>query len=119
VVDARPLISYISVMQASQRSRLLAFFTVLLAAASFLGDHARAQDFSIGTMQIGKPWTRATPKGATVAGGYMTISNKGTAPDRLLGGSAAVADRFEVVDREDGTFVELSKELPARDGVGD
>jgi hypothetical protein len=30
-----------------------------------------------------------------------------------------VADRFEVVDREDGTFVELSKELPARDGVGD
>jgi copper(I)-binding protein len=35
-------------------------------------------------------------QGATVAGGYMTISNKGSAPDRLVGGSAAVAGRFEV-----------------------
>ena len=26
----------------------------------------------------------------------MTISNKGSAPDRLLGGSSAVAGRFEI-----------------------
>ena len=38
-----------------------------------------AQDYSVGTMQVAKPWSRATPKGATVAGGYMSISNKGSA----------------------------------------
>jgi periplasmic copper chaperone A len=57
---------------------------------------ALAEDYSIGTLQIGNPWTRATPKGSTVAGGYMKITNKGSAPDRLVGGSAAVAGRFEV-----------------------
>ena len=31
-----------------------------------------------------------------MAGGYMTITNRGRAPDRLLGGSSAVAGRFEV-----------------------
>jgi len=35
-------------------------------------------------------------RGCAVAGAYMTISNKGAAPDRLLGGSVAVAGRFEV-----------------------
>jgi periplasmic copper chaperone A len=57
---------------------------------------ALAEDYSISTLQIGNPWTRATPKGSTVAGGYMKITNKGSAPDRLVGGSAAVAGRFEV-----------------------
>ena len=54
------------------------------------------EDYSVGTLQISNPWTRATPKGATVAGGYLKITNKGSAPDRLVGGSAAVAGRFEV-----------------------
>ena len=57
---------------------------------------APAADFTIGFIEIGNPWTRATPKGADVAGGYMTLSNKGTAPDRLIGGTSSVAARFEV-----------------------
>jgi len=57
---------------------------------------ALAEDFSIGTIAIGHPWTRATPKGAAVAGGYMTISNKGTTSDRLVGGSAAIASQLQV-----------------------
>jgi periplasmic copper chaperone A len=71
---------------------------VLLALALAIGaSNAVAEDYNIGTLQIGNPWTRATPKGSTVAGGYMKITNKGSAPDRLVGGSAAVAGRFEVV----------------------
>ena len=70
---------------------------VLLAIAlATAASDAIAEDYSIGTLQIGNPWTRATPKGSTVAGGYMKITNKGSAPDRLVGGSAAVAGRFEV-----------------------
>jgi copper(I)-binding protein len=69
---------------------------VLVTALSIWAGDGLAADYSVGSIAVGNPWTRATPKGATVAGGYMTISNKGSAPDRLLGGSAAVAGRFEV-----------------------
>ena len=40
-------------------------------------------------------WVRATP-GVDIAAAYMTLRNKGTAPDRLVSGSVAVAGRFEV-----------------------
>lgn len=49
-----------------------------------------------GSLLIEAPWTRATPDGARVAGGYMRITNTGTAPDRLIGGSLPAAGRFEV-----------------------
>jgi copper(I)-binding protein len=70
------------------------------------GGEAAAADFSVGSIQIGNPWTRVTPKGADIAGAYMTLSNKGTAPDRLIGGSSPVAGRFEVhhMTVEDGVM---------------
>ena len=45
-------------------------------------------------------------KGADIAGAYMTLSNKGTAPDRLIGGSSPVAGRFELhlMTVEDGVM---------------
>ena len=64
----------------------------LLCAAS----GAAAQDYTLGSLTIGQPWARATPKGAPVAGGNLTITNKGPAPDRLIGGSVPFAGRFEV-----------------------
>jgi copper(I)-binding protein len=57
---------------------------------------ARAEDYSVGKLEIANPWLRATPKGAEIAGGYMTIRNKGDAPDRLIGGTSDVAGRFEL-----------------------
>jgi periplasmic copper chaperone A len=71
------------------------FLVGLLLALAFLAD-AVAAEFRIGSLEIDTPWLRATPRGALVAGGYMKITNKGSAPDRLIGGSAAVAGRFEV-----------------------
>ena len=59
-------------------------------------DAATAHDYTVGSIHIDHPWTRATPKGAKVAAGYMTIGNRGTVPDRLIGGSSTVAGRFEV-----------------------
>jgi copper(I)-binding protein len=66
----------------------------LLVAMTATGVHA--EDYKAGTLQISNPWTRATPKGAQVAGGYLKITNTGTTPDRLTGGSAEVAKRFEI-----------------------
>jgi copper(I)-binding protein len=65
------------------------FSTVLLAPA-------RAQEVRAGDLVITQAWSRATPGGARVAGGYLTIENKGSAPDRLIGGSADVAAKVEV-----------------------
>lgn len=63
-----------------------------------IGGMAVAETYSAGGLQIGNPWARATPKGSTVTAGYLTITNKGTETDRLIGGSAVPASRFEVHD---------------------
>jgi periplasmic copper chaperone A len=55
-----------------------------------------AETYTVGSIEIANPWARATPKGASVGGGYMTITNKGSEPDRLLGGSSPVAAKLEV-----------------------
>lgn len=70
---------------------------VLIAAVfSILALPAQAADITAGSLKISAPWARATPKGASVGGGYMTITNTGTATDHLIGGSTAVASRFEI-----------------------
>ena len=65
-----------------------------LAAAS-LGS-AVGQEIKAGDLAIDRPWSRATPAGAKVGAGYMTITNKGSAPDRLIGASTAAAGRVEI-----------------------
>lgn len=66
----------------------------MLAAA--LAHPAHAEDATSGSVKISAPWTRATPKGAQVGAGYMTITNTGSAPDRLVGGASEVASDFEI-----------------------
>jgi copper(I)-binding protein len=50
----------------------------------------------IGTLTIDQPWSRATPAGAKVGGGYVRIINNGQEADRLIGGSFLGASRVEV-----------------------
>ena len=57
---------------------------------------ARAEAVKVGDLVITQAWSRATPGGAKIAGGYLTIENKGSAADRLIGGSGDVTDRIEV-----------------------
>jgi len=61
---------------------------------------AQAQTYTIGEITIDNPWTRVTPAGARVAGGYMVITNNGTETDRLIGGTSEIAPRFEVHSME-------------------
>ena len=51
---------------------------------------------ALAQVSIDQPWMRATAPGAQVAGGFMTIQNKGTAPDRLVGAASPVAERVEL-----------------------
>jgi hypothetical protein len=57
---------------------------------------ASEKTYTVGQLVIEAPWTRATPGGAQVAGGYVKITNKGPEADRLIGGSLPVASAVEV-----------------------
>ena len=70
-------------------------FGVALLAVLFAAP-ARAEEVKAGDLVITQAWSRATPGGAKVGGGYLTIENKGSTPDRLIGGSADVADKVQV-----------------------
>jgi hypothetical protein len=90
-----------------------------LAAATALGfglalapatGPVQAHDYKVGTLKIDHPWTRATPAGARVAGGYMTITNSGAA-DRLVSGTATIAGRVEVHEMAVNNGVMTMREL--------
>jgi hypothetical protein len=68
----------------------------VLFVATLCAAPARAQEVKAGDLVITQPWTRATPNGAKIGGGYLTIENKGSAPDRLIGGSTDAASKLEV-----------------------
>lgn len=57
---------------------------------------AWAADYTVGNIKISDPWTRATPAGSKVGGGFLTITNTGTEADRLMGGSAVISGLFEL-----------------------
>jgi len=60
-----------------------------LILLSFLALPAWAQ------VSVEKPWTRATPPGAKVGAGFMTLKSAGVA-DRVVGASSPVAGRVEM-----------------------
>jgi periplasmic copper chaperone A len=57
---------------------------------------AAARSYKLGALTIEAPWSRATPGGAKVAGGYLKITNAGAEPDRLVGGTAEISGKFEI-----------------------
>ena len=65
-------------------------------AFSLVGLSALANDYTAGPLKLEQPWTRATPAGAKIAGGYLVVTNTGSAPDRLLGGTSEVSGKVEV-----------------------
>ena len=87
-------------MKRTMKKTALVSMTAAIAALGMLwcslATPARAQEVKAGDLVITQAWTRATPGGAKIGGGYLTIENKGTAPDRLIGGSADVAGKIEV-----------------------
>ncbi len=71
---------------------------IVFAAAvlALLAMPAQAADVMVGKLKISAPWARATPKGAQVGGAYLTVTNTGSEPDRLMGGASAVAKEVQV-----------------------
>jgi copper(I)-binding protein len=59
---------------------------------------AFAGDFKSGSLNVSNPWSNVTPKGASIAVGYMSIINSGTEPDRLIGASSDISAKLEMHD---------------------
>ncbi|MGB6816768.1 MAG: copper chaperone PCu(A)C, partial [Pseudolabrys sp.] len=73
----------------------IGFVAALVLTTCMVGT-AHADDVMVGPLKLTAAWARATPKGATVGGGYFTITNTGSAADRLVGGASDVSNRFEI-----------------------
>lgn len=60
------------------------------------GTAAAATTVKAGDLTIETPWLRATPNGAKVAGGYVRITNTGSAPDTLTGATVPFAKSSDI-----------------------
>jgi copper(I)-binding protein len=90
-------------------------FVVSVAAAACAATGAAAHEYKVGAIDIGHPWSRPTPKDANIAGGYLTITNKGKTADRLIGGSSPVANQIEVHEIVDVDG--MAKTRPVANGI--
>jgi periplasmic copper chaperone A len=67
-------------------------------------------------------WTRATPPGAKIAAGYMTIRNASSSADKLVGGSSPAAEKVEThVTMKDGDIARMREvkgyNIPPNDAI--
>ncbi len=87
----------------TQRRLLLAALPALL-----FGLPAGAHDYKIGALEIEHPWTRATAPTAKSGGGFLSITNKGTTPDRLIAARSPVSLKVEVHEMKmDGNVMRM------------
>src|SRR5712675_468965 len=88
---------------------------LIAAAMALAAPAALAHDYKAGAIEIGHPWARATPRGASVAAGYLKLTNTGSTPDRLVGGTSEAAGRVEIheMTMADGVM----RMRPLKDGL--
>jgi copper(I)-binding protein len=93
-------------------------------AASLLSlNPAAAHSVKVGQLELTDLWTRATPPRAPAAGGFLTITNFGDEPDRLIAVASPAAEIGEVHEMkvEDGIMtmrpLDAGLEIPAHGTV--
>jgi len=57
---------------------------------------AKAQDYRVGSLRIDHPWATATPQGAKIGAGYLTIINDGSQTDRLIAITSPAAGKVTI-----------------------
>ena len=77
-------------------SRIAAFAAFCIAVCLGAATPALATDYKLGSLEITQPWTRATAATAPTGAGFLTITNKGTTPDRLVSVRTSAANQSEI-----------------------
>ena len=73
---------------------------------------ASAHEYKLGELEIGHPWSRETPAGAKVAGGYLTVTNHGKEADRLIAVSSDISEKGEIHEMAVNDGVMTMRQLP-------
>jgi copper(I)-binding protein len=76
------------------------------------GAMAGSATFKLGDLTVTSPWTRATPGGAKIAGGYLKITNNGTSADRFVGAKSDATDHVEIHEMSMSDGVMKMRPLP-------
>ncbi len=97
-------------MQFLSLSRIIALLALLLVPTLVL-----AHGFKLGALEVGHPWTRATPNGADVAGGFLKITNTGPVDDRLVSVTVEGIARVEIHEMKTENGVMSMR--PLKDGL--
>jgi copper(I)-binding protein len=71
-----------------------------------------AATFKLGDLTVTSPWTRATPGGAKIAGGYLKITNNGATSDRFVRAKSEEADHLEIHEMSMSDGVMKMRPLP-------
>jgi periplasmic copper chaperone A len=87
----------------------------MVVAGVLINGPARANEIAAGNLVLTQGRIRATPGHARVGDAYLTIENKGTAPDRLIGASADFADKVQL--REKAMNGDVMSMRPVEKGV--
>lgn len=61
-----------------------------------LSSNSAAQSVTAGQLTLAMPWARQTAPTQKSGGGYLTIHNRGSSPDRLLAADSPVSARVEL-----------------------
>jgi copper(I)-binding protein len=67
-----------------------------VAALTLAAAPALAQGYEVGALRVVQPWVRTAPPGAPTLAGYLSITNRGSSVDHLLGGSSPELSAIEV-----------------------
>ncbi|HEV7346415.1 MAG TPA: copper chaperone PCu(A)C [Devosia sp.] len=100
---------------------MIRLFRAALVAAMLVASPAFAHNgvIHLGELDISLPFTRATLPNAPVGGGFLTIENTGTEPDRLISASSDVAGDTQIHEMAmDGEVMKMRQlteglEIPA------
>jgi periplasmic copper chaperone A len=76
------------------------------------GQAAGSATFKLGDLTVTSPWTRATPGGAKIAGGYLKITNNGKTADRFVGAKSDPTDHVEIHEMSMNDGVMKMRPLP-------
>jgi copper(I)-binding protein len=97
------------------QARAVERMTVAQMQAEQSGQATGSATFKLGDLTVTSPWTRATPGGAKIAGGYLKITNNGAAADRFVGAKSDATGHIEIheMSMSDGVM----KMRPMPDGL--
>ncbi len=99
----------------SRLPRIAAAYAAAIVASALLlaaPTAVVAHEYEVGDLRIDHPWTRASPGIARIAGGYLTVANRGAAADRLVSVSAEIAGRTEIHEMAMAGGVMTMRQIP-------